>query len=74
VHDHDGYVFVGAGNVGIVVRQLNLFAHRCAIPFEAGEAALRHGGESTEIFACSFLGSQQISGWLMLLTQVEQER
>lgn len=67
VHDHDGHVFIGAGNIGIVVRQLSLFAYRCAIPLEAGEAALRHVTECTGMFACFSSDPEGLSGWLMII-------
>lgn len=76
MHDHDGHVFIGAGNIGIVVRQFSLFAYRCAIPFEAGEAALRHVSECTGMFARFSSDPEGLSGWMMIImyfTQVEQE-
>ena len=59
VHDHDGHVFVGTSDIGIVVRQLSLFARRFAIPSEAGEAALRHVGEGKDLICFLLLGLER---------------
>lgn len=43
-------VFIGSGNVGVVVSKFSVFADWCSIPLEAGQTAGRHLGWLTEAF------------------------